>query len=594
MAGEPRYAVPKIEDVRRTLIASLQIPGAKAYPAGKEGEKPSIPVEYKLGAIISDEGNAGLKGIVDTMLNDEAVVDRLKSVYSRGQAVPRLRKVMIEGPVRQDDPFATFPRFEEKDGVLTLPFSLEHPGWDLAQSMVTALRQPARNVVQELNPLGTELVGRGLLRNEDVRRAEEVGSWRKFKPDGYSGGRSATLSIPEFDFQGTCYDTLKLKGVVRSKVLQPGGKMHAMSIGSGKGRQFTAEVEIQPSGEIRPVEYLNPEGGLTHKKAVQENEGFMAFHRKGRAGELVIGQAKYLNADFSGEPTGYALTVMPKGSVEAGTELMRAIKEEYDRDKKNEMDCPMARTRINSILVRTGMAIRGAHDDDLFHGYPSYSNIINVGGDYKFKDFHQSRDVSGATKKQKLAYRLHDIAANIRHTAIHILDEAKNSQGYAELPEFLKKIGISPTTYLLRGYFHDRQGDPRIAGITQADVEMTYRFCITPSGTRPSLNLMSMLVETAGLTPRLQYPGPANMLTMEALKGDSKVTIPECIGLLRGRNGEMRRLSEKGYLELILAEDDGGGRVATDGLTKCVMLYFPKGTDKAGLGIWLDRSLQSL
>ncbi|MFH1403421.1 MAG: hypothetical protein ABIH11_04050, partial [Candidatus Altiarchaeota archaeon] len=372
-----------------------------------------------------------------------------------------------------------------------------------------------------------------------------------------------------------------------------GDELHGLF---GGHETFTGEVEVHPNGLIQPRAYNNPEGGLTYEKAVQEEEGCMAFHRKGRAAEIVIGKGRFTKGDVQGDAMGYTKTLTSSSSTTAQDDMVYAIVDEFRNYLIGDIDAAMARIRINNIFMRMGRALRGAHDDDLFHGYPSPDNMVKVDGEeeYRFKDFHQSKDISGATKAQKLAYMIHDVAACVRHTTFHISKGSEElGPEFRELPKFLQMIGAAPANYIVRGYLHDRPGDPRTQGIHQNDVERTFA-AFTGAQIQPSMEFLGMMGDVVEGVLRAEHAKPTGIRFVPVLPSGASVSLQECIMALQSTRQQLDRITHMGWGELALTQKEGKEGVVTDRESNAIIMYLPQGIDAGRLGGWVNQELSGV
>ncbi|MBU0761774.1 MAG: hypothetical protein KKD39_02010, partial [Candidatus Altiarchaeota archaeon] len=164
---------------------------------------------------------------------------------------------------------------------------------------------------------------------------------------------------------------------------------------------------------------------------------------------------------------------------------------------------------------------------------------------------------------------------------------------YRGMPEFLKRLGIAPTHYILKGYFYDRPGDLRIRNVDQKAIELTFGVFMGIDIV-PPMEFLSMIVETAkGIMPEhCKDPNYVRLIPMVTDMG--KTTLQECLGELQARQDQVTQLPGKGVQELMLVEDTGEGKVVKDDETCMLAMYYPRNADRTQVGQWMEQQMTQI
>ncbi len=593
----PRFEekdIPPRTSIRGFTPFSMELPPEKVVGRWEVRSKEiKIPREYDFSPSADERFRGLLPLAVDELMHAEEIEDRfhVSGVY-RDLDLAQTQKLVFTGPIPAGDQEALRPRVDIDSASVIIPYTREDPVRDICYGLVQVLQQPEKPFTMHLNRIGKEMWTPEVLGEAAMQAVEDVGGWKDYRPKNHSGGRSPKIGTPIIRFGGTFQD-MKLKGV-GGKVLQPTDKIHLLeSVGDERKPAATADFDVDNEGRIVPVPYLNPERGITLPKVEREDAGGLEYHEAGLAGELVIGHCGYDDCKLGGKDTGFAMTLLPKNAQGVWDAFIDVVDEELekylDADRKDPIS---SRIRLDRFFRNQGILMRTGHNRRLIHGYPSTGNVLIVDGEYKYKDFHQSKNVAGVPKNKFLAFCLHDMCAQIRDTALHI----------QQLPEhyieFLDQIQFRPHESFLKGYFSDRLLDHRIKKVTPESSERAFEDAIKIPAHEGGSNIVGILYDSVhGHQVKIGKDGSYPVRYIPMVYPDEPLSVADIVDMMRGdprRSNASIEQAKAGYPEIgICYSTTSEGRIERDRESGTCLIYLPKGADRKAAGEWIDKNLKT-
>ncbi|NQT95987.1 MAG: hypothetical protein HQ572_05995 [Candidatus Omnitrophica bacterium] len=292
---------------------------------------------------------------------------------------------------------------------------------------------------------------------KDLKRALEVARWERFSPDAYDGERSVTvkLAVPII-YNGVRYDSLKIKGTVYKRILQPKREKFTPP-GEDSHEIWIPDADEQ--GKIVLHDQPNPKGGLMAERAQNETEIMALSFTKGHTLHIPLGHGEYEDLTMDGRNMGFFVCLVPQGIVGVRESCYKIIEEGSvgrigDTTAVATDSAPKMREKVEDMFYQQGRKLREAHDDGIYLAYPHWDNSYSFQNRYYWKDFSEAQDIRRANRyepERSLAFRLTDISVALQH-----LRQLPLFADMFAAESWWEKIMLRADRTFLMGYFYDR------------------------------------------------------------------------------------------------------------------------------------------
>ncbi|NQT32304.1 MAG: hypothetical protein HQ594_01360, partial [Candidatus Omnitrophica bacterium] len=430
--------------------------GDKGENLEEERAPPRFLIETDL-RINRDDFRKRLESIINNFFDDEDIQEVIEEAILRKGIDPgKITKIIVQRP-KKLNPEDKFPRIDEERSALVINISeVSGISRELSQAVITFL-SPKPFTADFIKTKFTDLVPEG-----ELKRALQIACWEDFNPDEYLEGRSVEIKLSNpVTYNGVVYDSVKIKGVVFKRVLQPRLK----SFIAKRPGEETHDIRIPDVNEEARVIYhkqLNPEGGLEGRIARNEIDMMEKSLERGLTLDVPIGAGIYRDLKMQDENLGFVISLIPDKKMENIPDMIEKAKvssgsrgsRKEDRLFTERIELVRLREKIEEIFYQQGKRLREAHDEGMYLAFPHWGNFYVINGKYYHKDFSESQDIAEISENEPervAAFRFLDICIAIQH-----FDQLPFYEERGLTKFWRETVCLRLELPFLMGYFHDR------------------------------------------------------------------------------------------------------------------------------------------